>query len=375
MNKEVHKVSDAISQTMREVLETTEQSMITEVNKVLVTDSKSFTGSYLKSQSLKKNILKKTLQKNAKNAIALLTEANERASQIAGINPNKINQEIERRTNMLVSSAMKYHGKNVAKIVRLEKIRPLQKAIFQQTQIGIGEGLKIKTKSGYIGYKEYMEMNVRTTMNSEISEQQLKFNEKAKVVFYIANVFADCADDHKDYQGKYYYDDRYKTFDFDKQTIDEIEKAINLHKMLSVQKIRNDKPFFTTRPNCRHKLTPITLDKVLTKKPSKVVNEMQLSTGTYKDKNYRDSQKQRYNERQIRNYKARKEMNEKLYQESGDENYLIQSQKDSVLVNKWQKVQREHIKSNPVLERDYRRETRKVILKDLGAKYNLPKRG
>ena len=84
---------------------------------------------------------------------------------------------------------------------------PLKEAIFKQTQEGIDKGIKIRTKRGNMGYKEYMEMAVRTTIQNEIGEQQLKFNVDAKVVFYISNVFQDSADDHADYQGKYYYDE------------------------------------------------------------------------------------------------------------------------------------------------------------------------
>ena len=63
-----------------------------------------------------------------------------------------------------------------------------------------------------VGYKEYMEMNVRTTLQQNIGEKQLELGKEANVVFYICNTYADCADDHADYQGKIYYDDRYGSY-------------------------------------------------------------------------------------------------------------------------------------------------------------------
>jgi len=373
MNNKTFETADNIAQTIREVLETTEQQFKTTIsdtlNKIGATGS-----SYFTQQSIRRTKLRKLLQKDAKDAIRTLEQVTNNAAELAGINADKLNKQIKAQTGLLIGSAFKAHGAAVGKIVRLEKIRPLQDAIFTQTQRGINEGFKVKTKSGMMGYKEYMEMSVRTTLQTEISEQQLKFNSKAGVVFYISNVYADCADDHKDYQGKVYYDNRYKSFGLGKEMVALISKKIRQDKMMSIQKVRNGKPYLTTRPNCRHKITPLSIEQGLNVSKVKLIKDLKLSTGSYKKANYKDSQKQRYNERQIIHFKSRKEINKALYKKTGDENYLIQSQKDSVLTTKYQKSQRDLLKSNPTLDRDYRRETRNIVLKDLGAKYNINKK-
>jgi hypothetical protein len=185
-------------------------------------------------------------------------------------------------------------------------------------------------------------------------------------------VFQDSADDHADYQGKYYYDERYKSYGFTTDLLTEIQNRINQLSMLSVQEVRDGEPYLTTRPNCRHRLTPISIKKVLNNLPDEIIADMRLSDGTYKDKNYMLSQEQRKNERMIRKYKARKEHNIKLYEQTANELYNEQSKKDNLLLRQWQQKQIRLVKANPQLDRDYRRETKNIVLNDLGAKYNQP---
>ena len=260
----------------------------------------------------------------------------------------------------LIRSAIKEYQNSKLVIKRLEKVIPLKEAIFKQTQIGIDKGLSIRTGGRTWSYKAYMEMAVRTTIQNEIGEQQLDAGRDNGIVFYISNVFADCADDHKDYQGKKYYDKNYKTF-VSKELAIEIDKIIRQENMLSVQEVRDKKPYLTTRPNCRHTLKAISIEQALTKSSKTLVDELKIKTCSYKPKNYQELQTQRYNERMIRKYKERIEMNEELGYDTT---------KDKRLVKVWQERQRELIKSNPNLQRDYRRESNKVLLTDLGAKYN-----
>ena len=85
-------------------------------------------------------------------------------------------------------------------------------------------------------------------------------------------------------------------------------------------------------------------------------------------------QEQRYNERMVRKYKARSSINQELLaQDPNNELLKRQIALDNTRVRQYQGKLRTLVKSNPVLERDYRKETREILLKDLGAKYNLPK--
>jgi len=370
MNKKINQISDELTLILKEVLETTEENAKEIVFKYLNKESGIF--DYKTFQEIQKPRIKEELQLAIKDAIGKLNTAVENTKTVVEYNTEKIQKEIFSKTNGLVLASIREYNLGVSRVLRLEKIIPLKEAIFKQTQEGIDKGIKIRTKRGNMGYKEYMEMAVRTTIQNEIGEQQLKFNVDAKVVFYISNVFQDSADDHADYQGKYYYDERYKSYGFTTDLLTEIQNRINQLSMLSVQEVRDGEPYLTTRPNCRHRLTPISIKKVLNNLPDEIIADMRLSDGTYKDKNYMLSQEQRKNERMIRKYKARKEHNIKLYEQTANELYNEQSKKDNLLLRQWQQKQIRLVKANPQLDRDYRRETKNIVLNDLGAKYNQP---
>lgn len=373
MNK--NKLTDEISDAMRELFETTEQNMISRVNSQLVDGMKSENGSeWQKIQNRKAKKLKELLKKDGIRSKKLIIQALEKASVMADFNPNKIIKDVEKRTDILIASAMREYQKQKKQVLKLEKTRPLEKAIFQQTQQGIQDGIPVFYKNKRkVGYKEYMEMNVRTTVQHEIGDRQLDAGSDANIVFYIVNEFADCADDHADYQGKVYYDQRFMSFNLNDEIKKRISSHIRKHRMKSVQQVRDKEPFLTTRPNCRHTLTAISIDQALGESTDSLLKELRLKSASYRPKNYEALQEQRRNERTIRHYKARKEMNEKLYAQSGSEYHKQQVAHDRALVTKWQKRQRSLLNSNPHLERDYRRETKKVLVQDLGAKYNLKK--
>jgi hypothetical protein len=365
---------DEISQTMRELYEATENQFKLEVQLAI------------KNQKNRPELLKqlKVIKAKADEMLNLVTE---RASNLVGINKKPLTEQNEKMSKLLVGSAMREFIKAEANVKRLTKTIPLQQAIFEQTQRGINNALPIKVNGRNYGYKEYMEMNVRTTMQQEIGEQQLKSGKAAGVVFYLSNFFGDSADDHADYQGQIYYDERYKSFNLNEDIKARIAQFIAKERLKSVQWVRDKPVYLTTRPNCRHTLTPISIDQALQSnevvsygqdlsfgkglpsitrkenvtKKEYLLRSLQLKRGTYKDKNYQLTQEQRYNERMIRKFKARAEANKQL----GYDN-----KHDRVMVSQWQARQRELIKANPQLERDYRRETRKVLLTDLGAKYS-----
>ena len=87
-----------------------------------------------------------------------------------------------------------------------------------------------------------MEMNIRTTIAHELTEMQLETG--SWCIFYLCNIFEDAADDHAPFQGKYYYDERFKTFGYDKETLTAITKAIRDKKIMPLQYVQKNKPFF-----------------------------------------------------------------------------------------------------------------------------------
>ena len=69
----------------------------------------------------------------------------------------------------MLNNAAKSAMKTAKKINRLTSVDDIQRSIYEQTKLGIDKGVKIKTSRGNMGYKEYMEMKVRTNIQSEIS--------------------------------------------------------------------------------------------------------------------------------------------------------------------------------------------------------------
>lgn len=352
-----HTKIDSVSEVMRVVFETTENNMIKVVNQNMTTPL----------AQIEK--VKSSLQRVIKKSNKLIFKALDNTEEYMQVELERLKKDQLKKSNQMLAYALLSYRQGHNEVKRLEKIMPLKDAIAKQTQIGIQKGMRVAYKNGRtIGYKEYMEMNVRTTLQQEVGELQLKTGKSAGVVFYISNHFSDCADDHKDYQGKIYYDKRYKSMGYDKEQIKRIEGIIRMKKMLSVQEVRDGKPYFTTRPNCRHTFTPISIEQA-GGKASDLVNDLKLSTGSYKDKNYKDLQKQRYNERQVRFYKNRMELNEETYKRYPSDILKQQIERDKIHIRNWQKRQRELINSNHVLQRDYRRETQKAVLNDLGVSY------
>lgn len=364
MAKTKHKLTDEIAETLRELFETTETNMISRVNMLLIEES----DAYRDYQVSQRSRLRRQMERDAEEAMAAIGGALTRVTEMTGADTERIKKTADRMTGMLVKSAMVMHERSVKRVLRLQRTVPLREAIVRATQQGIEQGIPVTYRDGrQMGYKEYMEMNVRTTVQHEIGEQQLEVGGDTGVVFYACNVYQDCADDHKDYQGRVYYDKRYLTMGYDDETVRGIERAIREKQMLAVQDVREGKPYLTTRPNCRHNLTPISLEQAT---DERIVQKLGLVRGSYRDDKYAATQEQRYNERQIRAYKARLEMNERMYTKSPSDVLASQIARDKALVRSWQERQRALMKANPFLSRDYRRETRKVLLQDLGVKYN-----
>ena len=374
MNDKINAKADLLSDILREKLEGTEFEVKKIVYKYLnKTDSKM---DYKRFQQT----LVPSIQKEL--ALTLLTEKKElfkmieNTQKIAEWNTKEIKKQIETSTKALKASVYREYKGATIEVLRMRKTDDLTKAIFKQTQKGISTSARVRVKYGKgtrsFGYKEYMENKMRTAIQTGISEEQIKRNSISQVVFYVSNVFSDCAPDHKDYQGKYYYDDRWESYNLTEETKLKIRRRIKQLKMLSIQAVREEPIWFTTRPNCRHKLIPVSITRVLENSSANSVEHYNLSSGKYDKKKYELSQQQRYNERQIRYFERREKQNNLLYKQTGDEQYLIAKNKDKFYKAGWDKRLTKLVKANK-LKRDVRRETASIVWKDAGAKYQLQK--
>lgn len=238
----------------------------------------------------------------------------------------------------------------------------------RQTIKGVDKGLMVTYRDGrQFTWKAYMEMNARTTIHHELGEEQIKSGTELGIIFYMCDLYSDCAPDHRDYQGKLYYNE-------EADIPDEVMEFIKSHNIQSMQEVRDGDPYLTTRPNCRHNFHAISTQEAIGKSEKEILEKEHLSKGKYKDSNYEVVQEQRKIERAIRKYKMRQENGEALFQATGRKEFKPTGQ-EKALIKKWQSISRQHIKENPtLLKRDYDRENIRVITNDLGVRYDLHKK-
>ena len=227
-----------------------------------------------------------------------------------------------------------------------------------------------------VSYKAYMEMNVRTTMNQEANNYQIEAARSVGAVFYLCSFFGDCAPDHAEFQGRIYYDEQWQSI-APKEQHEQIEQYISSNQLMSLQSVRDQKPYLTTRPNCRHTFKPLTIEQVLNKSDNQLLDEFKMKQGSYDKKKYLNLQEQRRLERYVRKNKEEVDKYTALRSNattSEQKQYLDGLIKESnAKVKNGQSEIRSLLKKNPYLERDYRRENYKTIVQDVGAKYNRDK--
>lgn len=264
----------------------------------------------------------------------------------------------------LANQSFKTYTKTVRIIDSLSTPDDLYDTIKKQIPKGVQNGIKVAYKDGKEhSWKSYMEMNVRTTIHQEATQRQMSVGAKVGQIFYICDSFGDCAPDHADFQGKIYYNEQ-------APISEEAQKYIDDNNILSMQEVTNGEPFLTSRPNCRHNFHAIPTSQVLTESREEILEKEGFKHGDYKGSNYEALQKQRYNERQIRKWKLAEENAKRIKKETGIDNSAEISKAHRKVVG-WQQRQRELIFENKdVLKRQYDRENAKVIVNNLGVRYD-----
>lgn len=384
---------DTVYESLREVYEIAENDIVIHTNIELFQDldNKNWRNYQLSTKRIKE--INTMLKARGQRLLDEMNKSTIKACEIVGIPSTKFVESNEKAIGMLLVSAREYYKDSVTKVWQISKpdLLNLKQKIIQQMQQGIANGLKVQyrtepvrltqkeiqqgisSRTRTVGFKEYMEMAVRTAISNDIVEQQLKLNGTTHNVFFVVNSFGDCADDHKTLQGKCYYDERWINWNFPEEVKNKINQIIQSKRMLSMQYVQGDTGqtvpgkkikigWLGTRPNCRHRFVPITIEQA-GGNIDNLLDSLHLKKGTYRDGKYQETQKLRYIERNIRNNKAQ------LYQAHKINNpELIKHY--SRKVYEWQKEARDQIKEHPYLERDYRRETRDVIVQDMGVRYN-----
>lgn len=228
-----------------------------------------------------------------------------------------------------------------------------------------------------VHFKSYMEMNVRTTMQQEALNYQYEASKSAGVIFYLCSSHSDCANDHAEYQGKVYYDESWQSIINNDQE-DIVAKYIQDKKLMTIQSVRDHKPYLCTRPNCRHTFKPITIDQALNNSNYELLNKFKMYRGKADSEKYKNLQLQRKYEREVR--KAKEQRDNTIIElgnaKDPDTKKMLEDKLkyEKSVVTKYQRQVNQLVKNNRYLERDYRRENYKTIVQDVGVKYNKDKK-
>lgn len=184
---------------------------------------------------------------------------------------------------------------------------------------------KINVKSRKLINHDLMEES--ENQKNDILNTYIEENHKNNVVFYLASSHNDCAEDHKDYQGKIYVDKRWRYLPgIDKKLI---QKYIMNHNVKTIQWVMGNPVWFITRPNCRHYFVAIPTEQIL----NKSVKKLKKKYKTHTDEGDREFQTPA--KIAIEEYEDRLKMLEYLYDKYKTEKLKNMIMKTRMLLKKW----------------------------------------
>lgn len=148
--------------------------------------------------------------------------------------------------------------------------------------------------------------------------------------FFLCSSHIDPAEDHKNWEGKMYYDEDWKKYVTDKATRKKISAYIHNRKLHTVQWVCGEPVYMITRPNCRHFFTKINIEEALGDSPKNLVKKHKL---------YNKVEEVVLEEKVVlKRYLRRLDMENHLSLIISSEKLLEDIKNDTKLVNKWKKI-------------------------------------
>ncbi len=262
------------------------------------------------------------------------------------------------------------------KVIRQERVKAIVDGISAQINKPTGALNSppnvVYSNGRQVSFRTYMEMSSRTAIQSLATEKLEQSTDQLGIIFFLASEHSDCADDHRDYQGKIYVKRNWQTIIKQAELIPRIREFINSKQLMFFEDVIEKPIWFTKRPNCRHRLVPITIKQALGNITELKQTLKTKKPGDYSKKNVKENyealKQQRKNERKIRHWKDVKDNNMVLYERTKDINVLKEIKRADYFIKQYQAKQRELLQSTPALVREYAREDNVRMAKDLGIK-------
>ena len=262
---------------------------------------------------------------------------------LKGVNNDKtvrqIHKDILRVTN--VKPIVIYFTK-LAKTLKNEKKQQLKKEdiyvpLFVKEPKKMNE---VYEKTNSLIYQQAQQVEAREKI--EFIETTIRLNRNLQKVFYLASSHEDCAEDHKNYQGRLYIDERYKTILDDDNVKAQVEAFVKKHNIKTFQWVVGKPVWFITRPNCRHFFKAINTDEVLTEKVSTLTRNHKMHSQVGKKETqtiYHSVNKEWYKKENvdtiIEKYKQRLSYHKAVYETFKSPTIKRAIEKDMLLIKKW----------------------------------------
>lgn len=109
-------------------------------------------------------------------------------------------------------------------------------------------------------YKECRKVHLMVRENIRLDSTRALLKEG--FVFFMCSKHYPVASDHKDYQGKLYVHQNWRTLVRGKE-YRAVSEYIQNNNVLTIQSVMKNPPYLITRPNCRHKLVGVPTSTVL----------------------------------------------------------------------------------------------------------------
>lgn len=176
----------------------------------------------------------------------------------------------------------------------------------------------------------------------------LEDNRKQEKVFYIASSHKDCAQDHLDFQGRIYYDEKWESVIKDDKLKEKVRHFIEVNKLKSFQWVVDKPVFLITRPNCRHYFKELPVKEVLGKTNAYLLKKYNMYR-VIGDRQYVQTMvsvdgetrkligEYRNAELMYERYKERMEYHKALYKINGNPFIRDAIEKDRFLLAKWRR--------------------------------------
>jgi hypothetical protein len=300
MSRDIYKLTDDLSLEIQRIFDATENAVKMQIDKALIVgiDKATNKKQYINSQSANDKNFKSELNGIAEESTTIINNVITNISNYMAVDQEPLRDTLNRGTKLLISSGIKKKDSTLKRVLKLGDFNTKGKyqdnlsdslITLLTSSKEIQSALPVTYTNGRIvPYKSYMEMAFRTGVQQEVGNKQIQIGSQNNVCFYAVNEFADCADDHAPYQGKIYYDERFESFPIQDEIKSKVRAHIKSKNMMSIQEVRDGGPYLTTRPNCRHRMLPLTIGQVLNLTLSEIKDKFSLSYGSYNDENYKD---------------------------------------------------------------------------------------